>query len=599
MPDYTAKGIQYPLPSDRIKDGNVVAKLADDIQAVAQTTTTAIDESVVEATQGEMVLAGSAIDYKGMQPGVHYPITADAAAVMGLPTASAGFLVIHHGYLAQSGGQTMTVRWYPADGTGNVWSSDRVVDEGWAFGWYTGSRAAAKVLRTADAPASGRPPLAGGYYTFVTPTAATAHGMPRPSMGDLVVSWGYAGNNESWTFYPTDNPTEVWVQVKKDGVWGGWEQRGGGAGGVERETRVAEFRARYGGRYGTSGTAVVSFVFDHGTDNFIAKVLPILKKYGVPATIGLNSQMYSPDYAFYGTDSTTTFESLQTAFVNNGISVWNHGRLHKPGSQPPNLEIIGGRDELIAAFPQIPIDGWLQTGAYGDFMSGSSFAAYRENSVGSLILNGHAIGTGDIQEPIKELYGEIKIGFDGEWLDSGATAIANVKALIQRAQAVGGGVMTRHHPQFLDAAGSITTAQLDEFIGWCATERDAGRLIIMTGDLMNIADASGSRRRNLIDGSGGTGNQTRTVALLDRRLALGSVNELHGTVSLTTAGSITLTASCVGMSSTRTVTVPANAWVDVRSYFTIPLAATGELTVKIEMASGSGLTVHQMNVYPG
>lgn len=600
MPDYTSKGIQYPVPSDRIKDGNVVAKLADDIKALANTANTAVSESVVEATQGKMVLSASAINYKDMQPGVHYPITATAATTMGLPTASSGYLVIHHGYTAANGEQTKTVRWYPADGTGNVWSSDRIVESaGWAFGWYTGSRAAAKVLRTADAPATGRASLPPAYYTFVTGTAATAFGMPRASQGDLLVSWGYQGNNESWTFYPTDNPTEVWVQVKKSGVWGSWEMRGGGGSNVERETRVAEFRARYGGRYGTSGKACLALVFDHGTNNFIAKVLPILKKYGVPATIGLNSQMYNPDYTFYGTDSNTTFASLQTDFVNNGISVWNHGRLHKPTSQPPNLEIVGGRDELKSSLPMIPIDGWLHTGEYGAFNSGSSFAAYRDNSIGALIMNAHAVGTGNIQEPIKGLSGDIKIGFDGEWLDSGATPIANVKGLIQRAQKVGGGVMTRQHPQFLDEAGYLTTAQLDEFIGWCATERDSGRLIIMTGDLMNLANAGGSHRRNLVDGTGGVGNQTRSISLADNTLAAGSVNELHAVVRLSVAGSVRLTAAGTGLSMSRTIDVPANTWKEVRSFFTIPLTATGTLTVNVELATGSGLSVHQLNVYPG
>ena len=224
---------------------------------------------------------------------------------------------------------------------------------------------------------------------------------------------------------------------------------------MERETRVAEFRARYGGGYGIGDQVALSLVFDHGTDNFVAKVLPLLKKYGVPATIGLNSQMYNTAYQFYGTDTTTSFASLQTAFINAGISVWNHGRLHKPNTEPPATEIIGGRNELQDSLPKIPIDGWLHTGQYGDFNHGNSFAAYRDETVGAMIMNGHAVLTGDIQEPIKTLSGEMKPGFDGEWLDTGATPIASTKALIQRAHATGGGgVMTRLTPSTSTRSGT-------------------------------------------------------------------------------------------------------------------------------------------------
>lgn len=68
MPDYTSKNIRYPLPSDRVKDGNVVAKLADDIKAVAQTADTAITEEgerAFSAASEALALANNALEAAG------------------------------------------------------------------------------------------------------------------------------------------------------------------------------------------------------------------------------------------------------------------------------------------------------------------------------------------------------------------------------------------------------------------------------------------------------------------------------------------------------------------------------------------------------
>ena len=540
--------------------------------------------------------------YQSMADGVYTAVSPQAATAIGMPTESYGTLVVNYGYTGSQGLGSKLIQWFPHDGTGNVWSRTWTSAGSWSSRFTTGSKAAGAVLLAATNLST----LPDGYYTLVSNNAANTHGFPRVSQGDFIQSRGYDANNRTRLFYPSAYPTEMWVQTETNGVWGPWTQMAGGSGGgavvgsaVERETRVVEFRNRYGGRCGTGGKAALAFVFDHGTDSFISKVLPILQKYNVPASIGLNSQMYSPDYAFFGTDASTTFASLQTAFINNGISVWNHGRLHKPTSQPMQLEIIGGRNELQISLPMIPIDGWLHTGAYGDFESGRTLAKYREQSVGALIMNGHAVLTGDIQEPIKPLNGEMKPGFDGEWLDNGATQIASAKSVIQKAQAIGGGVMTRHHPQFLGESGYISVAQLDEFIGWCAAERDAGRLVIMTGDLLNLADASSTYRRNLLSGVGGAGDQGRLISSSVYQHARGSVNEAHARVKLTTAGTVRIQVTGTGLSASKTFTVPANTWVDVRKHFMIPLIGTADLNVTCWALTGTGLQVESLNVFPG
>lgn len=454
--------------------------------------------------------------------------------------------------------------------------------------------------RTADALLSTADiwTLPPGKYRPVSNSAATAMGLPTANIGNLEIT--NIGTSRLMVWTPVSSVPRFFSNRRVGANWSGWAEftpvPATPAGNVEREMRLARANSRRGGRYGTNGVAVVSFVFDHGTNYFMSQILPMLADYAIPATLGLNSQMYSTAYMFNTSDNATSFSALQTMALNNGVSLWNHGRLHNAGGES---EIIGGRDELQASLPQIPIENWLHTGAYADFSSGADFAKYWEHDIGAVILNGHAYATGDIQEPVMPLNGQPKPGMDGQWIDAGASAVAGAKTAIQEAQKTGAGVMIRHHPMYLDDGEHLTSAQLRELIRWAAAERDAGRLLILTADLLNLADAGSAERRNLTDGSGGTGNQTRTVSLKNNALAAGSVNELLATVRLTAAGTVRLTAAGTGLSVTKTLPVKANTWTDLRQFFTIPLTATGSLTVKAELVTGAGLSVHQLNVYPG
>lgn len=436
-----------------------------------------------------------------------------------------------------------------------------------------------------------------GKYRPVSNSAATAMGLPTANIGDLEITNIGTSRIMEWT--PVSSTPRFFINRRVGANWTGWDEftpAKAAAVTVEREMRLARANARRGGRYGTNQIAVLSLVFDHGTNNFMSKILPLLQEYDLPATLGLNSQMYAAGYLFAASDNATTFASLQTMALNNGVSLWNHGRLHTAGGA---TEILGGRDELQASLPRVPIENWLHTGAYADFESGSKFAKYWENEIGSVILNGHAYTTGDIQEPVMPLNGQPKPGMDGQWIDAGTTAINNAKAVVQEAQKTGGAVMIRHHPMYLDTTGYLTTADLRAFLKWAADERLAGRLLILTGDLLNLADAGSDTRRNLTDGTGGAGNQTRTASLKNNPLAAGSVNELLATVRLTTAGTVRLTATAANLAATKTFSVPANIWTDLRKFFAIPLDGIDTLTVKAELVTGAGLTVHQLNVYPG
>lgn len=532
----------------------------------------------------------STANIKTLASGAYTPISPTAAETMGLPTKTNGTLIVY------KWGNGSNLIWIPITSSGNpMWTMNQV-----GTAWSVWGRIDASV--TVLTSTSNLDELEDGDYMPISNSAAEAMGLPSRSVGPLTQRSSNAAKSQMWI--PISNTPRIYLRSKVSTSWSTWAEitpGGGGSGDtvgspVEREMRVARANTRRGGAYGTGGLAVFSLMFDHGTNNFIAKILPLLQKYNLPAGLGLNSQMYSSGYQFASSDNQTSFAQLQSMALQNGIALWNHGRLHNGGGAP---EIIGGRDELSDSLPLIPIENWLHTGAYGDFESGATFADYWENQIGSIIMSSHAYLTGDIQEPVKVLDGQTKPGYDGQWVDTGQTAINTVKALIQSAQTVGGGVMLRQHPMYLDTAGYLTTSQLDTFLGWVATERDAGRLLVLTPDLLNLADADRTRRRNLVDGTGGTGDQGRLIPASMYEQARGSVNEIHAKVRLTTAGTVRLQVTGTGLNASKTFTVPANTWVDLRKFFTIPLTGTTTLNVTCWALTGTGLQVEVLNVFPG
>lgn len=442
-------------------------------------------------------------------------------------------------------------------------------------------------------------------YRPISPQAATAMDLPSANYGTLeVLPAGPNGKTLVW--HPASSDQRFYKNVRVGTTtWTGWKEyrptKPGASDGVEREMRLAQANARRCGIYGTGDLAVLAMGFDHGTNKFTSEVLPILQEASAPAMLGLNSQMYNPAYIFADTDNNTTFAQLQSMALSNGISIWNHGRLHNGGGE---AEIVGGRTELQASLPRLAIENWLHTGTYGDFQSGSSFPKYWENDIGSVIMNSHAYLTGDIQEPIKPLTGHPKPGYDGEWIDNGATPLARVVSLIQKAQQQGGGaVMTRMHPMYLNEPGYITTAQLRDFILWAAAERDAGRLLIITPDLLNVASSAHSYKPSLIPKpASGTGNRAVTLTASDHEMYRGGVFELYVEYSSTKNQSVYAAAKTTGImqASKATWSLAGKTYI-LRVPFTIPVGTENlELSVYTGGSSSdpTALSVKEMSLRP-
>lgn len=546
-----------------------------------------------------------------LKSGAYTPISTIAAEAMGLPTANIGTLIVY----VWGNGTTQT--WIPITSSGNqMWQRVKVGTSWQAWGRMDSS--VTTLLSTADIDN-----LAIGDYQPISTAAASAMGLPSANVGPLMVRGRTTTGSQQQMFVPISSTPRIFIRSRVSTVWSAWGElspgSGGGSGGggdatgnsTQREMRLSTHRRRRG-LVGTGGLPALCLIFDHGTNNFISKILPILRRLALPATLGLNSQMYSSTYQFRDSDNQTTFGMIEGAAVNDGIEIWNHGRLHNAGA--PN-EILGGRDELMAAMPKIPIEGWLHTGQYGDFNHGGTPEAYWNNAVGQTILNGHAIATGDLPGTIHPLDGNMVPGWDGTWTD---TSLTIAKEIVIQAQSAGGGVMTRMHPMYLDTAGHTSVATLTTFLEWAAAERDAGRLMVLTGSGMALADAGTSHRDSLLPGSlvgslqgwagsgwtassigassSGTNPLTLALPLTRVEQAVGSQREFRALVRATSTASVQISVTGTGINASRTVSVPAGQWIDVRKFFTIPLNAT-TLTFSITRISGGTLTVRDLNAY--
>ena len=499
MPDSTSRGIVYPVADDYVKNQSTQSPLVEQIETLAQTADLAIDSGIEEARAGSVVLAADAVNVTSMKPGVYYPISAAAARAMGLPTETAGRLVRHEGYGATP---AVIISWIPADGTGNIWSKTFNPSSawdapftGWSVGWSTGTRSAAQVLRTADVPDGGGAELPPGYYTFVTPGAASAFEMPRASQGDLLVSHGYNGTNKSQSFYPTDYPAEKWVRVRTNNIWGDWVQQGapGGATGGGPAAKHDIKRNLANRVWGTvevpSSKVAVAIIFDHGTNVFNEDVYPQLQSLGMTATISLNSHMYDPSQVRYEHDNRTTWADVQRWWDEGGIEIANHGTDHKTTSATNYAEleytIAGGLRELEENLPGVPIVSWVNAAGVGPI---SDLADYYDTLQGQVIHQNHAFATGSITTygydfPLdgQPVYGQARI-----WVDT-PTGIANAKTRLASISG-GRGIMISAHPEVWDQPGNSTTQEVLDFLQWLKDNDD--RYQVMTFAELNMARKS-------------------------------------------------------------------------------------------------------------
>lgn len=303
-------------------------------------------------------------------------------------------------------------------------------------------------------------------------------------------------------------PGSSWHRVLTDGVWSAWAPLGGdpngstkadltapgtpGASATRRATRLSTARKRLLGGHGTAGQGAVALRFDDGHAEFKAKVLPLLRKHGLPAYIAVTDRLL--------TESGVAYSEVQTWAINSGVEVTSHSRDHVDKTSEADIlsAIHTFGDDLEKSVGQIVVDTWTFPGGgdFGGVNAGTYPSLYADTYAGRLILERYAVPNGGSAGYLQPLDGTPTVGQSHVTIE--AYTLAQVQDMVRKAQARGMGVSLMMHPTRLDTTGYMSTATLDAAMAWLAEERDLGRLAVLTGTGLGFADASSTEGVNML-----------------------------------------------------------------------------------------------------
>ncbi|WP_162943621.1 polysaccharide deacetylase family protein [Arthrobacter celericrescens] len=383
------------------------------------------------------------------------------------------------------------------------------------------------------------------------------------------------------------------------------------------------FLARRGGPIGTNGQTAIAFRCDHHLNKFVSNVLPLHRKYSIPVTVATLSRMAAVERGPNGSD-TVTFAQLQQHALENGFEIGNHSATHRDADSEPRLreEIADARRSLAQSLPKLPIELFIPPGVggtnYMGFNGGATLSAFSESPAGRLIMEQHALSTGTIRgfwsmtgEPLANL-GRGHISFES--LD----AISRGRGYVQLARRQRQGACFMYHPSGLNAAELVA---LEGFFEWCASERDAGRLEILTVGGLLTARIDSAVRHDLLAAPGVGGPawdgwnvpaeqwtllqedgrdvaRSRTpTAVLSRDCPLGrhagSPRQLRVFLRTLRGCRVRLqvfdAGSPEGLNVTKDVVLRGSpGFVPVEQYLTLPLTGTETLRVSITATTGGG-----------
>jgi hypothetical protein len=386
------------------------------------------------------------------------------------------------------------------------------------------------------------------------------------------------------------------------------------------------FVARHGGAIGTAGRAVVAFRCDHHLNRFKAGLLPLHQKYAIPVTIAAMSQMTTVETGPGGSEQ-VSFPLLQKYALENGFEVANHSATHRDADSDIRLreEIVQARWSLARSLPKLPIELFVPPGVggtnYQGFNGGPTWPSFQKYLAGRLITQQHALSTGYVPG-YWSLTGQplLNMGRSHVRIDDAAVAWRG-KDFVNAARNQHKGVCFMYHPSALDAAD---LAAIEDLFAWCASERDAGRLEILTVGGLMLARIDSSSRHDLLGGDPGFRNgwngwnglsatwslRSEQGKYFARRGAAstglfkdcllgssaGSTRQLRVAVRSGTGVRLKLEVldpeSPARFSTAKYVTVRSSgAFIPLQQYVTLPLTGTRAVRVRITPISGGELLV--------
>ena len=392
------------------------------------------------------------------------------------------------------------------------------------------------------------------------------------------------------------------------------------------QTLLNSFIARRGGPIGTGGRAAVAFRCDHHLNSFKALLLPLHRKYAIPVTVAAMSQMPVVEKGSAGSEL-MSFPLLQECALENGFEIANHSATHRDADSDARLreEIVNARWSLSRSLPKLPVELFAPPGVGGTnylgFNGGATWSSFQNFLAGRLITQQHALSTGYVPG-YWSLTGQplLNMGRSHIRIDDAAVAWRG-KDYVNAARRQGKGVCFMYHPSELSAAD---LAAIEDLFAWCASEREAGRLEILTVGGLMLARIDSQVRHDLLGGIPGfsTGwngwngasakwairsepggyfarrGASSTGLSKDSPLGAyaGSTRQVRAFVRSSTGVRLKLevfdTESPARFYTSRTVTLRASGvFAPLQHYVTLPLTGTRTVQVRITPTSGGELHV--------
>lgn len=463
---------------------------------------------------------------------------------------------------------------------------------------------------------------AGEWAINSTTVAQTMYNLPVVAAGRLI-NRPDGISSQIFISYGTD--PGYWFRAITNVVtkaWGPWNRlnSGGGTGGggaaLEHQVRADTVRKSMGYKIGTGGKGVFMLRLDDYPQDLASKVLPVIRANHIPAYFACTVRWVEELQS-------TPWSTIQSWCLNDGMQIWGHSWTHSAASSTGALkkEIIESADYFETNMPRVRVPGWVMPGTgisvdpYGGY-NGKTDADFYGTEAGQMILSRYGIVNGARTGYLQPIGGGHPVGQSHQTMDS--MTVAEFKAHVQAAIDDGRALSFMLHPGHLDGSGHMTTVQFRECMEWVAQERAGGRLLTLTGNASAVLDQDSNTRDNLLPGSfggnlrgwtgwtlngsgnpssSGTATLTFGVDLNPVGWARGSTRELHAVVKATASSVIRVTVTSTDLNTTADYTIPANTWVDVRKYLSIPVTGSSTLTVNVQRVSGGTVEVQQANLY--
>ena len=249
------------------------------------------------------------------------------------------------------------------------------------------------------------------------------------------------------------------------------------------------------GALGVQGKAVVSLRFDHWLNAMRDRVLPLMRKYMMPGSICLNA-----DNMAFEQNNRVTWQEVTDMALYDGIEVWNHAGDHRPHVDDAGIidAIVGGQQRLQNYVgPKLVVDGFMVNGSsnYDGFNLGRGVGAFL-TLAGAAIQNSHAFSDGKNSGFMQPLDGRIKLGASHMTVEG--RPVERTMDLIRETQRHGRGITLYMHPGETDSPKGIALEDFETILAYLASERAANRLEVLTVSGMAVADATHSRREDLL-----------------------------------------------------------------------------------------------------